>query len=310
MKHARRNITVLFLLSAVIFNSCAKKDPEGEVPSASKGIEVRLTSPVRTKMTETINLNATTSFQNQEIVRATFAGFIVKGYKNPGDHISKGDLLFLMRTKESSAGDTVNINFGNGEFSGLVKVYSRTDGILTELDFQAGNYVSEGDKLAVIVEPRSLKIMLNVPFRYAALISNSALYDFQLPDGRIYHARVIKKIPSIDPVNQTQTFILEPVPLVDVPANLNLIVKMPIKNSDNAFALPRSSIVSDETQTEFWTMKVLNDTLAVRVVVKKGIETDSLVQIIQPAFNLSDRFIADGVYGLPDTTKIIIAGKH
>ncbi|MDP4197634.1 MAG: RND transporter, partial [Bacteroidota bacterium] len=65
----------------------------------------------------------------------------------------------------------------------------------------------------------------------------------------------------------------------------------------------------NETQTEFWTMKAVNDTLAIKLKVKKGIETDSLVQIIQPILNVNDRFITDGAYGLADTAKIMIHKK-
>lgn len=305
MKFFPKNILILLLLTFFL-SSCAKKDPEEEKTSEFKGASVSLIHPVIGKMTEYIDLNATTTFQSQEVVRATFAGYVVKSYKNPGDPVHTGDVLFLMRTKESSASDSANINYGGGRFSGLVKLYSRTNGVLTELDFQEGNYVSEGDKLALVVEPRSLKILLNVPFRYSSLISSKGTYSFRLPDGRVHQAKVIRKIPSIDPANQTQTFILEAVPFMEIPANLNLTVKVPVKHAVDAVALPRSSIVSNETQSEFWVMKALNDTLAVRLDIKKGIETDSLIQILEPALNVNDRFISEGAYGLPDTAKIII----
>ncbi|HEX2866083.1 MAG TPA: HlyD family efflux transporter periplasmic adaptor subunit [Ignavibacteriales bacterium] len=308
MKFLQNNILIL-LLSLLFLSSCAKQDPEEEKTSEFKGASVSLIHPVIQNMTEYIDLNATTTFQSQEAIRATFAGYIVKSYKNPGDPIHSGDVIFLMRTKESSASDSAGVNYGVGKFSGLVKLYSRTNGVLTELDFQEGNYVSEGDKLALIVEPRSLKILLNVPFRYASLISSSNTYSLRLPDGRVHQARVIRKIPSIDPANQTQTFILEAVPFMEIPANLNLSVKVPVKHAGNAVALPRSSLVSNETQTEFWVMKALNDSLAVRLNVKKGIETDSLVQILEPPINMNDRFISEGAYGLPDTAKIIIKNK-
>ncbi|MCU7492942.1 MAG: efflux RND transporter periplasmic adaptor subunit [Bacteroidota bacterium] len=306
MRLTQRSALIFLYLSLLLLPSCAKKDPEEEQSSEFRGASVSLIHPVVENMTEFIDLNATTVFQNQEIVRATFAGYIVKSYKNPGDPINKGDILFLMRTREASAQDSVNINLGGGEFSGLVKLHSRTSGVLTELDFQSGNYVSEGDKLAIVVEPRSLKIMLNVPFRYASLISSSGTYSLRLPDGKIHQAKVIRKIPSIDPASQTQTFILEPVPFTAIPANLNLTVKIPVKHAGNAAALPKSSVISNETQTEFWVMKAVNDTLAVRLNIKKGIETDSLVQITDPPISKNDRFIADGAYGLPDTAKIII----
>lgn len=301
-----KHIPMLILLSAVSLTSCARKAQEEEKEAGFKGASVSLIHPVIENMTEYVNLNATTLFQSQETIRATFAGYVVKSYKSPGDRVLKGDVLFLMRTKESSAADTVSINYGQGQFTGLVKIYSRTSGVLTELDLQAGNYVSEGDKLAVVVEPKSMKIMLSVPFQYASIIGNSGTYSFTLPGGRTHMARVIKKIPAIDPANQTQTFILEPVPFVEIPANLNLTVKIPVRHTDKTFALPKSAVVSNETQTEFWAMKAVNDTLAVRFNIKKGIETDSMVQVLQPQLDIRDRFISDGAYGLPDTAKIII----
>jgi hypothetical protein len=53
-------------------------------------------------------------------------------------------------------------------------------------------------------------------------------------------------------------------------------------------------------------MKLLNDSIAVKVLVKKGIETINEVEITDPVFNPSDRVILTGNYGLPDTATIII----
>jgi hypothetical protein len=53
-------------------------------------------------------------------------------------------------------------------------------------------------------------------------------------------------------------------------------------------------------------MKLVNDTTAVRVNITKGIEEDSLVQILDPKFKLTDNIILDGAYGLPDTAKVLL----
>ena len=39
---------------------------------------------------------------------------------------------------------------------------------------------------------------------------------------------------------------------------------------------------------------------------KKGIENDSLVQILKPNIDVSQKIIIDGAFGLPDTAKIEI----
>jgi len=48
------------------------------------------------------------------------------------------------------------------------------------------------------------------------------------------------------------------------------------------------------------------DRVLTKIVIKKGIQTDSLVQVIDPVLSFSDRFITEGAYGLPDTVKIVI----
>jgi multidrug efflux pump subunit AcrA (membrane-fusion protein) len=299
-----KKIFLLSLLSILLItlSSCGKKDAE-ETETPVKGVEVTAGNPITTKMNEYLDLNANTFFLSQEIVRATFPGFILKTDKNLGDHVKKGELLFTLKTKEASASDSIYLE---NQFNGMVNIYARSNGILTELTYQSGDYVTESDRLALIVDPSSLRIMLNVPFQYSNNVSRTDSYLIKLPDKKEFSARVVKKLPSIDAVNQTQSFILEPNTSLNVPANLNLIVKIPLKTLVNAVALPKSAVVTNETESEFWVMKIINDSTAVKFDIKKGIETDSLVQIKEPVLSVNDRFVTEGAYGLPDTVTIMI----
>ena len=62
--------------------------------------------------------------------------------------------------------------------------------------------------------------------------------------------------------------------------------------------------MTNETQSEFWVMKLINDSMAIKLSIIKGIESDSLVQIAEPAIDLNDLFIIEGGFGLPDTANI------
>jgi len=53
-------------------------------------------------------------------------------------------------------------------------------------------------------------------------------------------------------------------------------------------------------------MKLVNDSIAVKLPVQKGIEVDSLVQIKEPQLAPNDRFVIIGGYGLPDSAKIAL----
>src|ERR1035437_2779526 len=79
------NIKKLFLLLIlsllfITLSSCGKKDSK-ETETPLKGVEVTAGNPVTTKMNEYLDLNANTFFLSQEIVRATFPGFILKTAK-------------------------------------------------------------------------------------------------------------------------------------------------------------------------------------------------------------------------------------
>ena len=70
--------------------------------------------------------------------------------------------------------------------------------------------------------------------------------------------------------------------------------------------LPKSSVMTNVTEDAFWIMKLVNDTTAVRIDVKRGIETDSLTanSFTQIKFIRQDNFIR--IFGLPDTAKVEI----
>ncbi len=53
-------------------------------------------------------------------------------------------------------------------------------------------------------------------------------------------------------------------------------------------------------------MKLLNDSIAIKVPVDKGFENDEEIEITGSDLIPSDRIILTGNYGLPDTAKIYI----
>ncbi len=70
--------------------------------------------------------------------------------------------------------------------------------------------------------------------------------------------------------------------------------------------MPKEAVLGNETQTEFWIMKVINDSTAIRINIRKGYENNNEIEIIEPGFLESDRIILSGNYGLSDTAGISI----
>jgi multidrug efflux pump subunit AcrA (membrane-fusion protein) len=296
-------LALVVLLSAAA--SCGRSEGEGRV-AAARGSAVQVTHPRIQDFTEFVDLNANTVFLQKEIVRATFQGFIERIYKNVGDEVARGDLVLTVKTKESAADDSILIKLGTEMFQGSVELRAHSDGVLTALNYHSGDFVSEGEEIAVIANPSSLRISLNVPFAYVGRIAPETVCEIFLPDERKVPAVIQKIIPSVDPASQTQTFLLRPERPVALPENLNVNARLPLRTAKDAVVLPRSAVMSNETQDTFWVMRMADDTTAVRVDVVKGIESDSLIQVVEPALAASDRIVSDGAYGLPDTARVTV----
>jgi multidrug efflux pump subunit AcrA (membrane-fusion protein) len=306
MNYKKISHNILFvaaiILITLILNSC--KGKSNSTSEENAGTPVRIIHPIITEMRDYLELNANTAFLNKEIVRATFQGFIEKTYKNIGDLIKQGDILFQIRTKELAAVDTSKLNLGNDKFQGSISIKAKSSGVLTELDYHSGDFVSDGEQLALVSNPSSLVVKLSVPYENVWKIKLDKKCEITLPGGEKIAGMIEKKMPSVDLGTQTLTYLIILSANKEIPENLNVIVRIPVKVYKDAVVLPKSTIMTDVAENLFWVMKLINDSTAIRVNVIKGIESDSLIQVINPVLSASDKIISNGAYGLPDTAKV------
>lgn len=295
----------VLLLALTTIISCGETN-ENNTSDVSSGTPVTITHPFKTNISDYIKLNGSAVFLTEEIVRATFQGFILNVYKNIGDFVEPGEDLFQIRTMESAATDSLNISFGNKQFKGVVNLKAQSNGVLTELNYHQGDFVSNGEQLAIISNPSSMRIKVNVPFEDVSKVKIGNKCEIQLPGDETLNGIIDRNIPKVDSATQTQTYYIKLANYKQLPENLNVTVRIPFNRSNNVLVLPKSSIVTDVTQDSFWVMKLVNDTTAIRANIKKGIENDSVVQILNSDLKPDDRVILSGAYGLPDTAKVEI----
>jgi len=293
----------LIIISFMIYSCGNEKDNLEEVNS---GTPVTITHPYITSISDYIELNGSTVFLTKEIVRATFQGYIEKVFKNVGDNIKPGDDLFQIKTIETAAADSLNILLGNKQFKGYINLRAKSDGVLTELNYHQGDFVSNGELLAVVSNPSSMRIEVNVPFEDVSKTIIGKECEVQLPDGEKLKGIIDRSIPKVDSATQTQTYFIKLVLYKSLPEDLNVLIRIPFNKLNNVLALPRSSLLTNVTQDSFWVMKLINDSTAIKTNIKKGIENDSLVQILNSNLNPDDKVILTGGYGLPDTAKVEI----
>lgn len=282
------------------------------LPNLEEGISTSGKTPVSISnikiesMIDIISLNATSVYQNKNQVKSNISGFIKKTFLNSGDHVKAGAPLFSVVTKESSALEKFNAKDSMLTFNGNITIYAPSTGILSENIKQPNDFVNEGDELASISVINSFVFILNVPFeenKYAAI---GAECNIVLADSTQIPGKITSRLSTLDPVSQTQRFVIKPTTAILLPENLNAIVQLKKSTRKQAQIINKACILTNETMEVFWVMKLINDTTAVKVYVKKGISIGDKVEILSPTFNPDDRIINSGNYGLPDTANVEI----
>lgn len=252
------------------------------------------------------SLNGVTQFQKKDNIRSNSTGYIESLTFRVGDKIQKGNLFCTIKTKEQTAiSGTTKSDTILSKFSKPLSVYSNSTGTISTIAFVQGDYVAEGDILATVLEPNSLIVLVYVPFENRSSIKSGGICEIVLPDGRKINRPISGEMPTVDVVSQSQAFFIR---LNDIllPENLNVTVRFPINSIEKAVTVPIDAIQTDEQQREFWVMKIVNDTLAIKTPITLGMRTDSIAQIISDKIHLKDMVATKGSYQLEDSSTVKI----
>jgi multidrug efflux pump subunit AcrA (membrane-fusion protein) len=304
--HLPLNILFACLLTATIC-SCGGGKPAEEDAAATAQTPITVTTIGNSAMADTIELNATSTFLQKNYVKANAIGYIQKVNVQPGHYVEKGQLMFTIKTKEAqSIGNTINVLDTTFKFSGINSIRASRSGFVTQLLHQVGDYVQDGDQLAIISDRESFAFVLQLPYELRGVIANNQNLMLTLPDGEKLNGHIASLMPSVDSLSQTQGIVIKVNNNHPIPENLVAKAHIIKTAKSSAPSLPKSAVLSNETQNEFWVMKLINDTTAVKTSVKTGIESGGRVEITSPQFTPGDRIVVTGNYGLADTAKIKI----
>jgi hypothetical protein len=301
---------VIFLNSLLLF-SCktAPKELEEKAIANPKSI-VEVVNIKFGEIDDELVLSATTVYLKRNVVTATIPAFITSVKVKLGDAVNKGDVLFELESKErralgdnASKLDTSLTNFG------VVKIKAQGTGVISTLDKQQpGGYVLEGTQLCTIAESSDLAFQVNVPYEFAAFATEGRSCTITLPDNTMHKARFTKSLTSMNVLSQTQTILAKANENLLLPENMIVKVVIIKGATGNKQILPKESVLSDEMMKEFWVMKIINDSTAIKVPVTVGNKNTINSEILYPPFNPNDKIISSGNYGLPDTALVKIVG--
>lgn len=303
----------LILLSLISFAGCNSKDnlDAATEETIEPVTPVTIVTMSTGAMKEFVELNATSVFLQKWIIKSNVTGYLQKANVQLNKFVGMGEVIFSVKTKEAqSIGNSINILDSSFKFSGVNSIRSNGTGFISEINHQAGDYVQDGEQLAVITDTKSFVFLMDLPYEMRPFIAGKSSVELELPDGEKLPALLSGNIPVMDSISQTQRIILKTNAKQLIPENLIAKVRLIKKSNEHANYIPKAAILSDETQSVFWVMKMMNDSTAVKTEIKKGIEAGDHVEIVEPVFDPQDKIVVSGNFGLADTAKVKIISSN
>lgn len=295
----------IVLLSLIVsLGGCGQRDASnGNIKEEKPGTAVTLTHAAYGKIEKEIILSATTAYQNKSVVSAPIPAFITEVLVQPGSRVKAGETLYRIESKEQHA-------LENGNHV-VIPIKAERDGIVLDVQQQAGSYVTEGSLLCTVAEAGSLVFEINVPYEQRRYAHSGSKCMLELPDGTRLTATVHAPLATMNTVSQSERVIARAkAPFLPEGMKVKAVFTESGTASDKGMILPKSAVQSDETLTEHWVMKLANDSTAVRVPVEVGNSNVSEIEVRSDVLSPQDRIILTGGYGLEEGAKVVVTKEE
>lgn len=299
-------ISLLFLVAC---KSGDKKEaaPAAEEAAAGGATPVTLTEPETGDMSDSVELNAVSAYRLKTFVKSSANGYLQLVNAEVGRYVSKGQELFVVRTKESqSLGNTITKLDTSLHFDGSIHIKSPGTGFITQINYRSGDYVQDGEQLLTITDTKSFVFILSLPYELRPYLASNKNLQLTLPDKTLLNGYVEMAMPTVDSVSQTQNFVIRVNTDRQIPENLIAKVKIVKQSRPHTVSLLKSAVLTDEVQSQLWIMKMIDSVTAVKVSVTKGMESADKIEILSPKLLPTDKILLTGNYGLGDTAKVTV----
>ena len=277
-----------------------------QVTEPDEGLRVSAAVAGRETLAEYITLNGVTRFLKTSTIRSHLTGYVSSLRYSINSYIKPGEEFCTVKTKEQDAlREIQRIDTSLRMFNKPLSVVSNAGGLITTLNIHNGDYVSEGDVLAIVTEPASLILVVNVPYEYNRQIHTGTACEVQLSDNKKLKLSISGILPTVEATSQTQSYYIR-LPDHALPENLNVTVKLMTKQTGSAsLTVPVAALQSDELEKEFWVMKIKQG-YALKRPVTIGTRTQDWIEIRSGDLVIGDSVVTDGSYQLADSSRISV----
>ncbi|HKK45203.1 MAG TPA: HlyD family efflux transporter periplasmic adaptor subunit [Balneolaceae bacterium] len=305
----RYGIILQLLFLEITMLGCSSKQKNNTEEPVTVA-EVQVTHIKHKTLADTLTVNGRVLEGQQFKVRAPLAGYVTHLYVRPGEQVRAGQQMFSMRTREQTAlaQDTATAGTSLSENS-AVAVKAPVDGQISTISTGKGVYTAEGSSMATLNSRSNLYMEIYVPAQWGREVQPGDSAFVQWPDGRKRWAKIGSRLAQADSASQSVKFMVNDMPPRHLLPGERLTVQVPVNKVVNEQVLPRKAVLTDESMSSWWVMKMANDSTAVRVQVTPGIASGNWMAVPKPEFQNSDQILVQGNYGLADTARVKVTNQ-
>ena len=321
------SIALLVMVTTEMFAGCStKKDDAVQV-------KPRATVEVATATFGNINdmVDATGSFGvlRDEKVKSTIPGKVEKVFVLEGDIVQKRQPIAAVISQESNASilgaeellSQAKTPEGKTQAEEALQLAKSTAAVATiTAPFSGavihrfvteGELVNQGTDLVEMIDLKSEYFVANVPINYLSSISPGQSAFVTIPGMQIapLHGTVQAINPATDPNSQSVEvrISLDAIPEI-VTAGTFGNIQIKVGEQRGVVLVPRAAVYHNNELDRYFVWKIQGDSIALLKQVNVGLSDSSDFQITS-GLKPGDVVATAGVYGLPDSTSVTVAGK-
>lgn len=304
----RYGILLQSLFIVVVLWGCGNSQQDSSGGEPVTVAQVQVTHVSNRTLADTLTVNGRVLEGQQFTVRAPVTGYVTRLWVRPGEQVSAGQKMFSIRTREQAAlsQDTTGSDLPKPS---AVVVRAPVAGQVSNISIGEGIYAAEGSSMATLNSKHNLYTEIFVPARWNNSIQPGDSALVRWADGRTEWAKVGSRLAQTDSQSQSVLFMISDISVNKLLPGERLTVQIPVNKMVNEQVLPRDAVLTDESMSSWWVMKMINDSTAIRVPVTPGIASGNWMAVPKPKFQASDRILVQGNYGLADTARVEVTNQ-
>ncbi len=334
----QRQIFLLLLPVSIFLVSCGRKhsDEEEESSAANAVVPVQVSVVSRGNVAVSLTVTGRTDVLKKERILAPVAGKIASLKVLEFQEVHAGDVLAVIRTKESQAAidgavalqkSATNptqkseakrmLELAAGLQSSAV-VRATINGIVSSRSVTEGELVAENTELLTIINPATIYFVADLPLRDVKQVRRGQSCIVRFPTIRNFELAGIVDALSPQSDLQSQTVRLR-IRFARLNSGVRAVLRADMMGTvtivtgihRNALLVPKAALIRNDEMNSYSVIAVSADSLAKIIAVHVGEMNDSTVEVISNQLREGMTIVTEGNYALPDSTKVtIVHGKE